>query len=203
MNWLDFVILGALAAGALYGLKLGLIKAVFMAVGLYVGWLLAAHLSDDLGELAGGLVGGSTKVQSILTSAAYGLIISAAVVAAGLASNLKFLLTMATLGLSGLVDRLGGLALGLVIGAALSSAVVIGLARLTYAFDNEVQAYEDVKVVQKGIESAMIESRLTPIYLDVFERLPANALGYIPADFEVAVDTLRDRQDEFRRNRVP
>ncbi len=195
MNWLDFVLLAALAGGALYGLKLGLIKAVFMAVGLYAGWMLAGQLSDDVG----GLVGGSERIQSILTVAAYGMIISAAVFAAALVSNLKFLLKLATLGLSGLVDRLGGLVLGLVIGAALSSAVVIGLARLTYAFDYDAlpdvpgQAipYERIDVAQKGLESAMVESRLAPAYVAVFDRLPGDALGFIPADFDLAVEMLR------------
>ena len=50
MNWLDIVILVALAIAVLIGLRFGLIKAVLLLVGIIVGVVLAGHYSGPLGE---------------------------------------------------------------------------------------------------------------------------------------------------------
>jgi uncharacterized membrane protein required for colicin V production len=50
MNWLDIVILVAVAIAAVIGLKMGLIKAVLLLAGIVVGVVLAGHFSGPLGE---------------------------------------------------------------------------------------------------------------------------------------------------------
>ena len=50
MNWFDYLLLAIIAAGAVAGMRLGVIGAAFMAVGGLVGWMLAGRLSDGRGR---------------------------------------------------------------------------------------------------------------------------------------------------------
>ena len=205
MNWIDFLLLAVLIVGALYGMKMGLIKAVFVTAGVYIGWLLAGQWSDKVG----GIFEGSVSNDTIVTVLTYAVTMVAAVIAANFAVKiLKPMLTVFTLGLSGMVDKLGGLVLGLLLGVAFSSAIIIGFARLTYNLDissltDAVPAQVTERVVEVGdqlakvedaresLETALTESQLVPTYIKVFDAIPANAMGLIPADFKVALEVLK------------
>lgn len=206
MNWFDIMMVAVLVVGVLYGLKIGLIKAIFVTVGVYIGWLLAGQFGPKIG----GLFEGTLSNETIVTVLSYAIIIVAALIATSYAFKIvKPLLTIFTLGLASVVDRLGGLALGLLMGLALSGALVIGFARLTYNFD--VQMLGDVvpatvsgRIVEldegvariddarESLEEAMTESKLVPIFLDITDALPGDSLGFIPADFKVSLEILRD-----------
>jgi uncharacterized membrane protein required for colicin V production len=205
VNWIDFLLLAVLIVGALYGMKMGLIKAVFVTAGVYIGWLLAGQWSDKVG----GIFEGSVSNDTIVTVLTYAVTMVAAVIAANFAVKiLKPMLTVFTLGLSGMVDKLGGLVLGLLLGVAFSSAIIIGFARLTYNLDissltDAVPAQVTERVVEVGdqlakvedaresLETALTESQLVPTYIKVFDAIPANAMGLIPADFKVALEVLK------------
>ena len=49
MNWLDLVFIGIVGVSAFVGLKIGLIRAGFTALGLVVGSIVGGQLSDDIG----------------------------------------------------------------------------------------------------------------------------------------------------------
>lgn len=209
MNWLDFILLAVLIVGAFMGMRLGLIAAAVTALGAFIGWLLAGQLSDDIG----GLFEGSLSNDTLVTVISYAIIIGGSLFVARLVAKIvKPLLTVFTLGLSSLVDKLGGLALGLVIGAAIAGAIVIGLARLTYDFDTSVitgaiptqvagqvaqiqEKLDKVEDVKKGLEDALTESSIVPILVDIRGALPANALGFVPSDFKIAMDILEANID--------
>ena len=131
MNWFDYLLLAIIAAGAVAGMRLGVIGAAFMAVGGLVGWMLAGRLSDDVGGLLSS-VAGDTWVTSLSYVVIVGLsVVIAAYVWRRLAGPL---LMAATMGMSGMVNKLGGVALGIVIGATVSFALIVVSARLTYDF---------------------------------------------------------------------
>ena len=206
MNWLDWFLLAVLAISALMGMRIGLLGAAFTLGGVVIGWLIAGQYSDDVGALFGDNLAGDTWV----TVASYAAIILGALIVANIA--LKFLrpmLTIITLGLSSLVDRLGGLAIGAVIGLALIGALVIGMARLAYNFDSETLAAElagrvpgqislpttrldQVEEVREKPEESLINSQLVSIFIDVTDALPGEALGMVPDDFSLALDILAD-----------
>jgi len=48
MNWLDLVFIGIVGVSALRGLKIGLIRAGFTALGIFVGSILGGQLSNDI-----------------------------------------------------------------------------------------------------------------------------------------------------------
>ena len=55
MNWLDLVFIGIVGVSAFMGLKIGLIRAGFTALGIFVGSILGGQLSDDIGGLLSGI----------------------------------------------------------------------------------------------------------------------------------------------------
>ena len=210
MNWFDFVLLAVLVVGLLYGMKTGLIKAAFVTVGGYAGWLIAGQFGGRLGGLFDSSLGNETVVSVV----SYAIIIVVALIVASIAAKIaKPFLTVFTLGLSSMVDKLGGLVLGLLIGVSIAGALVIGAARLTYDFDTSgltdvvpdqvssrvVQLEEEVariEDVREGLETALSESQLVPTFVNVVDSLPGDALGFIPADFMAALDILKVEIDK-------
>ena len=287
MNWLDFAIIAVLIVSALFGMRYGLIKAAIMAVGIFIGWLFAGQFADKVGEP----FADSLQNDTLVTVLSYAIIMVAAIIVASITAKIiKPLLTVFTLGLSGLVDKLGGLALGVVMGIAISGALIVGLARFTYNFDPETlvasipgqitdqlakldavkealensdlgaelqdqlakvddvktslgaaltesqvaeqlakvgeikdlvgdtqegseltqqlsdltevaSAFEDargtmsakVEETKDALETPLTESQLVSVFVDVSDALPGDALGFVPADFRVALDILKDK----------
>ena len=210
MNWFDFVLLAILIVGLLYGMQSGLIKAAFIAVGGYAGWLLAGQFGGRVGSLFDSSLGNETLVSVI----SYAIIIVVALIIASIVAKIvKPLLTVFTLGMSSMVDKLGGLVLGLLIGVSIAGALVIGAARLTYDFDTSVltdkvpdqvagnvgqieEQLAKVESVKENLETALGESQLVPTFVNVVDSLPGDALGFIPADFMEALKILKAEIDK-------
>ncbi len=200
MNFLDYIILGTLAAGIIGGVKLGLIRAVFIAAGIYIGCLFAGQSSRYIGSI----LGGSVQNETLLTVVSYFVVIAIVLFITNFSYKFaKPMLSVVTIGISSILDRIGGLALGLIIGLSLSSMLVIGLARLTYSFDSDtvtnnipgsvagqvpIQKIDNIKT---GLEGKMVDSQLVSAYISSFNKIPGDTLGYVSADFEVAIDLLR------------
>ena len=209
MNWLDIVLLGTLAVCAAVGLKLGLIKAVLVAAAVYVGGFIAGQLSGGVGDFLSGLVSiegdfgdllnRTIQNETILTVLTYAVIICAFLLVARMLAKLGFVLKLATMGLSSVVDRGGGLLLGFLIGVALTSAVVLGLAALTYGTDYgdavARASLEQVEGAVENLEGTLVGSQLVSVHLGVFDLLPGNALGYVPPSFKQAISSLQAEID--------
>jgi len=212
MNWLDIALIVILVLGLLWGMKTGLIGAIFTAVGILAGWVLAGQMADEIG----GLFESSLSSDTLVTVVSYMIIIIASVVIIGFIGKLaKPILTTATLGMSGMVDKLGGLALGLVIGLAIAGVCITGMARFAYNFTihtpgleavapgitgtaigGQAAALGDVSLPivddkKQAVEDSLTESTIVPIFMDIQGALPADALGFIPADFGLALDILQ------------
>ena len=209
MNWLDFVILAIVIVGTVTGMRIGLIGAAFTVVGAFVGWLLAGQLSDDIG----GLFDASLSNDTYVTVISYAIIIVAAVAVANIVVKfVRPLLTVFTLGMSSMVDRLGGAGLGLLSGIAIASVFIIVLGRLTYDFDigtltgaipdraaERVTVLKDqsasIENARDKLETALTESALVSIFIDVTDAIPASTLGFVPSDFKAALDIVESRID--------
>lgn len=209
MNWLDFLLIGTLGLSTLLGMRVGVFGAGVQAIAAYVGWLLAGRIGSELGG-----VFPSSASETIVTVTSYAAIILLILLVARLLYRMvRPLLTVFTLGLSSMVDRLGGLVMGIVLGLILSAAIMVGLARLTYNFDTDglsdqlaiqmtkvgaplagreladiSDEIDDVKLV---LEDALTDSLLGPFFVNAIQALPVNALGVIPPDFMVALDLLK------------
>jgi len=203
MNWLDIVIIALWGIGFFVGWKMGLLGTIFTTGGLIVGVLLAGRLSDNVSEL----ITDSVSSDTLATIIAYGIILFAVFIAAqALRTVVRGVLKMVFLGW---VDTVGSLALGLVMGVVLSGALITVLAR--YSSDlplelldlapGEVISNQPIEFliervgIQEKLNTAMVESTLIPIFLDIRRAIPGHALGFVPDDFKVALDVLETQID--------
>ena len=198
MNWLDIVILITILVGVWRGVKTGIIGAAIMAVGGLVGWMVAGRVSDDIGGIFDSLAS-----DTIVTTASYVIIIAAAILASiYIAKIVRPALTAATLGLSAAVDKIGGLVLGLVFGLVVSAVLIVAMARLTYDFEPPdagpvplTTSGVPVEATRQLLEDTLAESAAAPLFVDVLDVLPGNALGFVPSDFKASLDILDARID--------
>lgn len=200
MNVLDIVLLVVLAGAAFQGLKSGLIGAAVNSASLIIGWMLAGQLSDEVGALFASSIGNDT----IVTVISYVVIMALSLVVGKAAWKiLKPIIGLATLGLVGTVDRVGGVALGLVTGFVVIGAIVIVLARFTYNFElpdegiagTVADRIPRVQSTRDSVEGLLMESAIVPTFVNVADALPASALGFVPSDFRAAFDILNSRID--------
>ena len=118
MNWLDIAVLVAIAVSAYLGLRMGIIKAVLSLAGLIVGVILAGRYYVLFSEWLSFI-----PQASIAKIVAFAIILVGVMVVAGvLASLLKWIASVAMLGW---VNRLGGAAFGLVLGAIFCGALLV------------------------------------------------------------------------------
>jgi len=155
MNWLDIVILVALAIAVIVGLKLGLIKAVLLLAGVIVGVVLAGHYSGPLGERL-------TFISSagVAKGVAFAIIMVGVLVVAAIAAGL--LTWAARLVMLGWVNRLGGAILGLFLGAFFCGALLA------------------MWVHFLGMAEVIADSAIAKVLLD---RLPM-VLALLPGEFD-------------------
>ena len=115
MNWLDIVIIVGIAITTFVGLKIGLIKAVLSLVGLIVGVILARLFYVPLSEQLGFI-----PQATVAKVVAFAIIMVGVMIIAGvLAMVLKWITSVMMLGW---VNRIGGAAFGLLLGAILCGA---------------------------------------------------------------------------------
>ncbi|MDA0988201.1 MAG: CvpA family protein [Chloroflexi bacterium] len=203
MNWLDIVIIALWGIGFFVGWRMGLFGAIFTTGGLVVGVLLAGRLSDNVAEL----LTDSISSDTMATVIAYGIILFAVFVTAQVLKTIvKGMMKMVFLGW---VDTVGSLALGLVMGVVLSGALITVTARYSSDLPLELLDLAPGEVIsnlplefliersgiQEKLNRAMVESTLIPVFLDIRSAIPGQALGFVPDDFNVALDVLETRID--------
>ena len=162
MNWLDIVILVVWAATGLWGFSAGLVQLVIPLVGLIVGLAVASRIGDTVGQIFSGV----TDNQDAQTLAGFFLILAVCTIGGGiigfmLRPLLKFVVV------AGMVNRVAGFALGIVIAFVLLSGIFTGL-----------QKYE---LGESHDEIA--ESRLAGFLTDNFD-IVLRGVRLIPSDWD-------------------
>ena len=155
MNWIDIVIIAAVAIPTIIGLGTGIIKAALSMAGMVLGVILAGRyyvlLSAQLTFLPS---------DGIAKIAAFVIILAGVVIVAIILSRL--LERAVSMMLLGWVNRLGGAAFGLMLGAVLCSALLVTWIKFL------------------GPASAIVESNLAMILLDQFPLV----LALLPSEFD-------------------
>ena len=124
-NWLDAAILIFIFISLLIGLKAGLIKSVFTVVGLIAGLFLAVKYYNFPGSLIAGWI--SMPRLAADTAGFLAIFLFTAVIVHALGYTAAAVTRFQPLKL---LDRLGGLTVGLLLGLALSGLALILLAAL-------------------------------------------------------------------------
>ena len=156
MSWLDLVIVVVLTISTFLGLRMGIIKAVLSLVGVIVGVVLAGQYYV---ALAGALPFFS-ETSSAAKIVAFAVILIAVMIIAAVAA--RFLKWAASVMMLGWVNRLGGAALGLVLGAVFCAALLA------------------IWVKWVGAGDTITGSMIAPILLD---KLPT-VLALLPGEFD-------------------
>ena len=196
MNWVDILLLIILGAALVWGLRTGVLAAVFAAIGVVVGWWLAGRYADDVGGMAGSVA----AADSIITAVAYWVIIALTMaVVVKIGSLIRPMLVIGTLGTAGMADRIGGLILGGIIGLVIACAVIVVLARLAFDFSVEVPASElvgrgpgivSIENQRQSLVDSLSGSGVVSFFMDVRDFLPEGMLGLVPDDFDMGLDLL-------------
>ena len=133
-NWVDFVILAALAAPAFAGLRVGLIKAVTSFASMIVGITLATLFWRQAAALVEAFVSDERLAAFIGYSSIVLVVIIIGVVVA------FFLRTLLTMLLLGWVDKVGGVVFGLAIGSIIVATMIFALESFGGTFGEEALA---------------------------------------------------------------
>ena len=181
MNWLDIVLIGLVIIGALRGFRIGLLGAAVNAFALILGWLLASQAAYALGLVGGFVEWSSTSV----IVAVYVIVIALTVAVIQFAWGIiRKSLGIVTLGASSLIDRVGGLMLGIILGGVLAGALVLTLARFTYDMPLESsKAISSSRDVREGLEETLSESAVVRLFIEQTDDLPLNSFGFISPGF--------------------
>ncbi len=133
-NWVDFVILAALAAPAFGGLRVGLIKAVTSFASIIIGITLATLFWRQAAALVEAFVSDERLAAFIGYSSIVLVVIIIGVVVA------FFLRTLLTMLLLGWVDKVGGVVFGLAIGSIIVATMIFALESFGGTFGKEALA---------------------------------------------------------------
>jgi len=201
MNWVDILLIVIVVLGAVMGMKIGIIGAAINAAALVIGWVISGQLSDDIGAIFEDSLSNDTWVTVI----SYVVIMALALVVGRLLGKVvRPTLTVATVGLSSMVDRLGGLGLGLLFGLVIAGAVIIAMARFTYDFEtpdegiagNVGARLPDLEDTKETIEQWLVDSGAVRAFAKVTDALPGGALGFVPSDFKSSLEILLEAIEE-------
>lgn len=155
MSWLDLVIIATIGINTLMGLKTGLIKTVLSLAGVIVGVILAGRFYLPLaGQLT--FIPQATVAKVVAFAI---ILIVVMVIANVLATLLKWATSLMMLGW---VNRLGGAAFGLLLGAIFTGALLATWIRFL------------------GAGQAISDSALAALLLDRFPMV----LALLPQEFD-------------------
>jgi membrane protein required for colicin V production len=203
MNIFDWVLVAVFVIGALLGLKWGLVQAILNFIAVYAAMLVGAQVADGLVAH----VTDDVQNESVATAIGYVVIFLSVFIIAQIVG--KIIRPMLTIIFLGWVDKLGGVVVGILLGAILVTGVVTAMARVAYPQDEAILV-EIEDFVSGDIEAAkerlyqelaerygrdtlkewLADSSLVPKVLDTRSKLPANVLGLVPGEFATALDTL-------------
>ena len=197
MNWLDFLIIAILLVTVLWGFITGLIDMAFAVIGAALGWWLAGQYAGELSGMLGVTAG--SPVDTFVSSIAYPLIVAVAGAVVYLAGKiLRPFIIIGTLGMATVADKLGGAAVGLLIGLVAAVAVITMAGRMAYDFDLPDSGVAPVREVLDSVENtrgtvrdALEASVIASGFLTVRDMLPDAAFDLvIPDEFGAALDLI-------------
>ena len=196
MSIFDIILIVFFALGALWGYRSGLITGALTVASLYVAFLVSSQFSDRVV----GLISQNVESEAIAKALALVAIFVAIFIAGRIVA--KILKTMLSMILLGWLDKIGGIALGIVAGFLIVGAAVSFLATLAYPIETDEFKEKSGDVLNQAITNAakdigesflddtLVESEVTTVVVDVYNGIPGGALGMLPGDFSYAYEVL-------------
>jgi uncharacterized membrane protein required for colicin V production len=153
-------------------MRIGIIGGAIIALGLLTGWLVAGQLSNELVDLLG-----SPDQEATLRAVSFITVTGLFLIAAGIiAEAIRTVLSTATLGISAILDRLGGAISGLILGLAVTGVFVMTLAGLAYDYQVSIShaSSEEAATFQTKIKRDLASSAIVPMYFEIREIFPTD-----------------------------
>ena len=195
MNILDIILSIVLIFFSFIGFKKGLIKITLFFLACISGWILAGIFEPSLSKFFPEM----SLNQNIISGIIYLVLISITIVISNLLANpVKSLLSIFTFGLSSVIDRLGGLAIGCILSFFIISMILLSLSRITYHFEiteqNKITEFASttplVKDKIKSVEEQIKNSDISKFSIHTIKSLNLHNLPIIPHDFSNSFETL-------------
>ncbi|MBL52246.1 MAG: hypothetical protein CMG57_09865 [Candidatus Marinimicrobia bacterium] len=197
MNILDIILSIVLIFFSFIGFKKGLIKITLFFLACISGWILAGIFEPSLSKFFPEM----SLNQNIISGIIYLVLISITIVISNLLANpVKSLLSIFTFGLSSVIDRLGGLAIGCILSFFIISMILLSLSRITYHFEiteqNKITEFASttplVKDKIKSVEEQIKNSNISKFSIHTIKSLNLHNLPIVPSDFSNSFETLYD-----------
>jgi uncharacterized membrane protein required for colicin V production len=195
MNWVDVVLIGTLLAGGLLGMRIGMVRASFGALGVVAGFVVVAHFRDDAASWVTGYFSNTALVEMLSYVITISATAAATVAAAAIVRKMVYGMFM------GWADRLAGMTAGVAVAAALAATVVLGLAGLSDAKNIRDEGVA-AKVLEftpfdsaglSGFSAQLPESALISAIVGAADIIPDRAFDMVPKDWRDALDRLEHR----------
>jgi uncharacterized membrane protein required for colicin V production len=184
MNAYDWILVAIWVVLLLWGIKTGFVKALFVAVAIFVAFVITGRIAPAVSSF----VTTSDLSEAIGDSVIYWVIFAVALFAANFVlSKIHGIINALTLGLLGPLDKLAGMAMGAVLGLLFTIAFVMTSA--SYAI-GAVALPDDRFAGQEKVAEQLANSTIVPFYVTVWDVLPADSFGLIPAEYSDAMDQL-------------
>ena len=194
MNWIDAVLVVTILASVVMSLRMGYVKAGFLAAGIVAGWFLAMGVSDELAAVLVSVVWLQSQVALlfsvviIVLSAATSLLVFRRIdtsrnISASWTSTGK--------------TKFGDTAVGLAVGVIIAGVLVVTAARAT--FDGlDPRAPFEMWRWKEGVVAAMRESAIVPLYVRAARQVTTPALT--SSAFNIAIDWVDASLDDGIRD---
>ena len=205
MIWLDWVLLAVLAMSAFAGMRLGLLWSVVAGGGFLLAWLFAGNISSAASVGVQAYTDSPTAL-AVVSVLIYLILLGVVLYSVNrLVAAVRTLLSTATFGASSMLDKVGGLLLGLVVGAMVIGAVILVGARLTYQLDydevdldvpGQVEARVELgEDIREDLEGLLASSEVVGGLVSIATALPADTLGLAPTYFGDSLELLNRALD--------
>ena len=182
MNWIDAVLVVTILAGVVMSLRMGYVKAEFLAAGIVAGWFLAMGVSDELAAVLVSVVWLQSQVALLFSVV---IIALSAAVSLLVFRRINASRNMSASRPSTVRAKFGDTAVGLAVGVIIAGVLVVTVARVT--FDGlDPRAPFEMWRWKEGVVAAMRESAIVPLYVRAARQVTTPALT--TSAFDIAID---------------
>lgn len=197
MNLLDIIFGLIFLILIFYGFKNGLIKIALFFTACLIGWILSSIFTPSI---IGVLPKLSLDINIISGIIYFVLIIICILITSSLTKPLKSILSLATFGFSSLIDRIGGIIIGVIFAFAIITISIISLSRITYHFEvsnsNVITNYASetpfIKNKINNIENQFINSKISLNSIKLINSLNIHKTPFVPASFSNSFEILNN-----------
>tara|TARA_B100000029_G_scaffold178230_1_gene175620 strand:- start:1223 stop:1828 length:606 start_codon:yes stop_codon:yes gene_type:complete len=197
MNLLDIIFGLIFLILIFYGFKNGLIKIALFFTSCLIGWILSSIFTPSI---IGVLPKLSLDINIISGIIYFVLIIICILITSSLTKPLKSILSLATFGFSSLIDRIGGIIIGVIFAFAIITISIISLSRITYHFEvsnsNVITNYASetpfIKNKINNIENQFINSKISLNSIKLINSLNLHKTPFVPVSFSNSFEILNN-----------